>query len=38
MKELWNRIDWGTAQAFITVVSLPAMIIFGGLTIVLFFP
>lgn len=37
MKRLWNQIDWGTLQALIAVVALPAMIIFGGITILIIF-
>lgn len=38
MKHLLKLIDWGTLQALIAVVALPAMIIFGGLTILIFNP
>jgi hypothetical protein len=38
MKNLWEQIDWQALQAFIAVVALPVMIIFGGFTILLFNP
>ena len=38
MKRLWDEIDWKALQAFIAVLTLPAMVIFGSITIVLFNP
>ena len=38
MKNLLKDFDWGALQALIAVVALPAMIIFGGFTIVIFNP
>jgi hypothetical protein len=38
MKRLWDLIDWNALQAFIAVVTLPAMIIFGASTILIFNP
>jgi hypothetical protein len=38
MKSLWEKIDWNALQAFIAVVALPTMIIFGGITILIFNP
>jgi hypothetical protein len=38
MKRLWDLIDWNALQAFIAVVALPAMIIFGASTILIFNP
>lgn len=35
MKNLFRDFDWGALQAFVAVVALPAMIIFGGFTILL---
>jgi hypothetical protein len=31
-------MDWGALQAFVAVIALPTMIIFGGFTILLFNP
>jgi hypothetical protein len=38
MKRLWDLIDWNALQAFIAVIALPSMIIFGGITILIFNP
>jgi hypothetical protein len=38
MKNLWKQMDWGALQAFVAVIALPTMIIFGGFTILLFNP
>jgi hypothetical protein len=35
MKNLFRDFDWGALQAFVAVVALPVMIIFGGFTILL---
>jgi hypothetical protein len=36
MKNLLRDFDWGALQAFIAVVALPSMVIFGGFTILIF--
>jgi hypothetical protein len=38
MNHLWKQIDWKALQAFIAVAALPAMIIFGAITILIFNP
>ena len=38
MKRLFDFIDWNALQAFIAVIALPLMIIFGGFTVVIFNP
>lgn len=38
MKRLWEQIDWKALQAFIAVLTLPAMVVFGSITILLFNP
>jgi hypothetical protein len=38
MKRLFDFIDWTALQAFIAVIALPLMIIFGGFTVVIFNP
>ena len=38
MKNLLNQIDWKALQALIAVLTLPAMVVFGSATIVIFNP
>lgn len=38
MKRLFDQIDWKALQAFIMVMVLPVMVVFGGITILLFNP
>ncbi|CAN1495314.1 hypothetical protein MCEMIE24B_00334 [Microbacteriaceae bacterium] len=38
VKKLWEQIDWKALQAFIAVLTLPAMVVFGSITILLFNP
>jgi len=38
MKRLLEQIDWKALQAFIAVLTLPGMVIFGSITILLFNP
>lgn len=38
MKRLFEQIEWKALQAFIAVLTLPGMVIFGSITVVLFNP
>ena len=38
MKQVWNQIDWKALQAFVAVLTLPVMVVFGSITIVIFNP
>ena len=38
MKRLFDQIDWKALQAFIMVLVLPGMVVFGSITVLLFNP
>lgn len=38
MKRLFDQIDWKALQAFTMVLVLPAMVVFGSITVLLFNP
>jgi hypothetical protein len=38
MKKLLKDMDWGALQALIAVLTLPGMIVFGSMTILIFNP